>query len=458
MNNFRKSAFFAFACSFSAISGNAVAQNGASLGNQWYFGLGGGTSQLQPDPRQDGIDIDRRLGSGGNLFFGLDIDDRTSGQLTLYGLGDAELDNNELVSYQALDGSVLFRFYDTNDARVRRSSMHLALYGRFALGFLNRDTDLQLVNDSSVYFGAGGGAEWFINNTLSVRLEGIYLDKDAAYGSLQLVGRFGSRRGSLSRSRPIPIPSDASTQPPTAPPTTPPITAEPSSPPASVPSAPTESVAPTKPNEQADQSGQVESVELLRPVEQIKPIEPAEQISLEELVEQAELTELIEPIEPAEPIDTDSNASTQSGSADQDGDNVPDAKDQCPGSRAGYPVRSTGCALFDGVLSGVSFVEGSSALLPDAADKLEFLASVLVQHPNAKVELHVHTDNSTTVTKQTALTRARVRTIGAYLVRQGVAVDRLILRSFGASRPLYDNENEQGRIGNNRVEVIESTE
>jgi len=172
------------------------------------------------------------------------------------------------------------------------------------------------------------------------------------------------------------------------------------------------------------------------------------------------LAELIEPIESTDPIDAqadvDSNASTQSGNADQDGDNVPDAEDQCPGSRSGYPVRSTGCALFDGVLSGVSFVQGSSALLPDTAGKLDFLASVLLLHPQAKVELHTHTDNSSSVTKQTALTRARVRTIGAYLVRQGVPEDRLTLRSFGASRPLYDNESEQGRIGNNRVEVIET--
>jgi len=206
MNNLKKSVFFAFACSFCAISGNALA-----LGDQWYFGLGGGSSWLQPNPRQVGIDIERRLGVGGNLFFGLDIDDRTSGQMTVYALGDAELDNEELVAFQALDGSVLFRFFDTNDTRLRPGRMHLALYGRFALGYLYRDTDERLVNDSAVYFGAGGGAEWFINNVFSVRLEAIYHDKDASYGSLQFVGRFGGRP--LAPSTRLPIPVDAPKQP-----------------------------------------------------------------------------------------------------------------------------------------------------------------------------------------------------------------------------------------------------
>ncbi len=463
MNNLKKSVFFAIACGLCVITGNAFA-----LGNQWYIGVGGGSSWLQPNPRQAGIDIDRRLGVGGNLFVGMDVDDRTSGQLTLYGLGDAELDNEELVAYQAFDGSVLFRFFDTNDLRVRRSSMHLALYGRFALGFLNRDTDERLVNDSAVYFGAGGGAEWFINNAFSIRLEGMYHDKDAAYGSLQLVGRFGGRRG-LPSSRPLPIPDGVSDAPVESPSTTDkPSAPKPSAPDTSVvlvPGAPTGPTVPSKPvessqstnstepTEPAEKIEQVESVELLRPVEKIKPIEPATQIEPAVLAEQAEKADLIEPIEPSVPKEPETP--TGSESTDQDGDNVSDAEDRCIGSRAGYPVRSTGCALFDGVLSGVNFVAGSSALLPDATDQLDFLANVLIQYPKAKVELHAHTDNAGTVADQTALTRARVRTIGAYLVRQGVAVSSLTLRSFGASRPLYDNKTAQGRTGNNRVEVIE---
>jgi len=448
MNKLKKSLFFVLAFSFCTTSVKA-----ASLGDQWYIGLGGGPSFLQPNPRRVGVDIDRRLGAGGNFFIGVDMDDRASGQLTLYALGDAELDNERLVAFRALDGSVLYRFYDTKDARLRSSGMHLALYGRFALGFLYRDTDERLVNDSAVYFGAGGGAEWFINDTFSVRLEGMYHDKDAFSGSLQLVGRFGGGRRVLSR--PLPQPADASMLPENS--VEPSVSESPAVAAPSIPSEPDDSAEPKEPTEtgeSVEQIENIESVELIEPIATVEPTKPTAEIEPADLAKQAELAELIEPIEPIEPIDPD--ASTLSADVDQDSDNVPDAEDQCLGSLAGYPVRSTGCALLDGVLKGVSFVEGSSSLLPDATDQLDFLANVLVQYPQARVELRAHTDKGGTVEEQTALTRDRVRTIGAYLVSQGVGTNRLVLRSFGASQPLFDNENEQGRTGNNRVEVIEA--
>jgi len=201
MNNLKKTIFFVLVCNLCAAPGYA-----AALGDQWYIGLGAGSTFLQPNPLEEGIDIERRLGVGGALFFGVDLDDRSSGQLTLYPLGDAELDNDaaDLVAFQAFDGSVLYRFYDSKDARLRRSGMHLALYGRFALGFLRRETDVKLINDSAVYFGAGAGAEWFINRAFSIRLEGMYLDKDAAIGSIQFVGRFGGKTSAPSRPRPLP--------------------------------------------------------------------------------------------------------------------------------------------------------------------------------------------------------------------------------------------------------------
>jgi len=217
------------------------------------------------------------------------------------------------------------------------------------------------------------------------------------------------------------------------------------------PDSPAVSQEPIAPVEQVEL---VELVELDVPVESVEKIDSADQIEPAELVEKAELTELIEPIESTELSESDTQ--TLSSNADQDGDNVADAQDQCLASPAGYPVRSNGCALFDGVLSGVSFVAGSAALLPDATDQLDFLADVLIQHPEAKVELHAHTDNNGEVADQTALTRSRVETIGAYLVRRGVEANRMVLRSFGGSRPLYDNETAQGRTGNNRVEVIEA--
>lgn len=388
MDIIKKSVLFALGCSMAFMAGQAHA-----LGGQWYIGIGGSGSWLQPNPDDSNLDLTTEQGVGGNLFFGVDLDDRSSAQLTLYALGEAELTNEELIPYNAFDASVLYRIYDTKDARISRSSMSLALYGRFALGYMNRDTELMLNNDASVYFGAGGGLEWFITNNLSMRLEGMYHDQDVASGSLQFVARFGGAPRAPRRQAPQPtVPQPTLPQP-----TSPPV--------ATLPAAPVTPAIPQPPT-----------------------VPAAPQV-------------------PSAPVTVQ----------DTDGDRVPDRADDCPGSAAGFPVRANGCSLFDGVLSGVNFAPGTAQLLPGASDQLDFLANVMVRYPQARVELHAHTDGQGLVKDQAILTRGRLRTIGTYLLERGVRANRLVLRSFGGTRPLYDNATPQGRQGNNRIEVIEKT-
>lgn len=391
-----KSAFvFAVTLSLGISMGKAYA-----LGDQWYIGIGGTGAWLQPDPEQPGLNVDEEQGTGGTIFIGRDFDDRSSGQLQLYSLGEAVLDNDEVVPFYAFDGSVVYRLYDSRDARLSREGIALALYGRFALGYMQRDTDVPLSNDAAVYFGAGGGAEVFFTDNLSMRLEGMYHDRDAASGSIQLVARFGG----APRFQPRPLPELPADPQPT-------------------PSAP----ATTGSSELPDASSNVDTV-------------PAPSVPVPQVSEPAIQT----PVTPSLPTPSDFDA-----------DGVPDAQDQCPSSAAGFPVRPTGCSLLDGVLSGVSFVDGTADLLPGATNQLDYLANVLKQYPQARVELHAHTDDRGTVRDQAILTRARLKTIGTYLVRQGVSARRLVLRSFGGTRPLYDNVDAVGRQGNNRIEVLE---
>ena len=103
MNKMKRFAFFALACSFCLPFERAFA-----LGDQWYIGLGGGASWLQPNPEQPGLGLSERLGTGGHVFIGADLDDRSSGQLTFYGFGEAELEDGEIVPFYGVDGSVLY--------------------------------------------------------------------------------------------------------------------------------------------------------------------------------------------------------------------------------------------------------------------------------------------------------------------------------------------------------------
>jgi outer membrane protein OmpA-like peptidoglycan-associated protein len=159
---------------------------------------------------------------------------------------------------------------------------------------------------------------------------------------------------------------------------------------------------------------------------------------------------------PAEQKPAEQKPASTSGD-DEDSDGVNNQVDVCPNSSQGYPVRENGCALYDGILRGVQFIEGTDELQSTAFLQLDYLASSLKQFPQAKVELRAHTDTLATSKEQSILTRARLKAVGTYLVRQGVSANRLILRSFGGTRPLYNSREVEGRRGNNRIEVIESS-
>lgn len=386
-----------------SVSSPAQAQS-QGLTNQWYFGLGGTVAFLQPDPDQPGNNTAEPIGSGGTIMIGRDLDSRSSLQLQLLSLGEAELDSGDTAAYAAADASVLFRFFDSRDNRFTPSVFGTSFYGRFALGFLNRDSDTDLERDSEVYFGAGAGIETYFTNNIALRAEGFFHDIDAVSGSLSLVFRLGrgSRRTLAS------LPTNG------AGPSSSRLPAEPS-----VSAPPT---APISPSISAPAPAQLPS--------QAPSNAPSTQIA-------------------AVP------RATLSG-PDTDNDGVVDNDDQCASSTPDYPVRDDGCALLDGVLSGVKFVSGSPMLAPGSEEQLDFLADILANRfPAARIELHSHTDNEGDVRSQAILTRGRLRTVGTYLLDRGVRANRLVLRSFGGSRPLYDNNTSEGRALNNRIEILE---
>ena len=177
-----------------------------ALDDQWYLGIGGGISGLTPNPENDAIDRSDDQGAVGTLFLGRDFDNRSSGQLQLFSLGESEFDNDDTAAFAAIEAAVLYRFYDTRDNQRGDGVFGASIYGRFGLGYLNRDSDLDLNTESSAYFGVGGGVETYFTNNVGVRAEFQFFDTDAVAGTLSLVGRFGGLRRDQAR-RPPPVTS-----------------------------------------------------------------------------------------------------------------------------------------------------------------------------------------------------------------------------------------------------------
>ncbi len=190
-----------------ALAGLVASLSGTvlALEDQWYLGIGGGISQLQPDTDDTSIDVDEKHGQVATVFVGRDFDNRSSGQFQLYSLGEAEYsDGQSTASYTAGDASLLYRFYDSRDRRPRGTIFGTSLYGRFGFGFMQRDSDLSLDSDTPVYFGAGAGIETYLSYNLAMRLEALFHDTDAGSASLTLVSRFGGRRRLPAAPPPVP--------------------------------------------------------------------------------------------------------------------------------------------------------------------------------------------------------------------------------------------------------------
>lgn len=83
---------------------------------------------------------------------------------------------------------------------------------------------------------------------------------------------------------------------------------------------------------------------------------------------------------------------------------------------------------------------------------LNQVARVLSENPDIKVRVEGHTDNRGRAAHNLDLSKRRAASVKAYLIRQGIAADRLLSEGFGPNKPIADNVTDEGRATNRRVE------
>lgn len=147
------------------------------------------------------------------------------------------------------------------------------------------------------------------------------------------------------------------------------------------------------------------------------------------------------------------SAERVSSANDVDGDGVLGDSDKCPDTPASIAVGENGCALFNGVIDGLTFKAGSSELSPDAVVVLQSVANSLLQSPKARARVAAHTDSLGEADANMLLSRQRAFEVAKFLVQSGVSKLRLEARAFGETRPIDSNSTEQGRRNNRRVEI-----
>ena len=105
-------------------------------------------------------------------------------------------------------------------------------------------------------------------------------------------------------------------------------------------------------------------------------------------------------------------------------------------------------------LRALQFVQSKAELLPDAQPALEQLLQFMQGKPTAEIELSGHTDNQGDFDQNLLLSKQRVDVVKDYLVKNGIAANRITTRGYGPTRPIASNNAENTRQLNRRVEMI----
>src|SRR5690606_27826959 len=101
----------------------------------------------------------------------------------------------------------------------------------------------------------------------------------------------------------------------------------------------------------------------------------------------------------------------------------------------------------------IQFEHAKAAIKEESHDLLNEIVQVIKDNSHIKkiaIEGHASSDGNKAFNKK--LSDDRAKSVRTYLVEHGVSEDKLTAKGFGDEKPIADNETEEGREKNRRVE------
>lgn len=140
-------------------------------------------------------------------------------------------------------------------------------------------------------------------------------------------------------------------------------------------------------------------------------------------------------------------AETQNGYEDEDG-----CPDIAPANALQVQVSATGDRIE--VNQQVQFQRRQVAVAPASHALLRAVAKILRRYPKVSLEVQGHTDSGGDPARNLALSQQRADSVRAFLIKEGIAAERLSARGYGATQPRFPNTTPEGRARNRRVEFV----
>ena len=102
----------------------------------------------------------------------------------------------------------------------------------------------------------------------------------------------------------------------------------------------------------------------------------------------------------------------------------------------------------------IQFVKSKPVILPESYAELDNLVAMLKRHPEFNLTIAGHTDQVGNADLNMELSKKRAQKVAAYLVRHGIAAERLRAFGYGSTRPIDRSGTPEGLAKNRRVEFV----
>ena len=103
-------------------------------------------------------------------------------------------------------------------------------------------------------------------------------------------------------------------------------------------------------------------------------------------------------------------------------------------------------------LNNIFFDYDKADLKPESIPELNKVVSLMNDYPVIKVEIGAHTDARGSDDYNQGLSERRAQSVVNWLIGQGINDQRLFPKGYGETKPVADNETDEGRALNRRVE------
>ncbi len=106
------------------------------------------------------------------------------------------------------------------------------------------------------------------------------------------------------------------------------------------------------------------------------------------------------------------------------------------------------------VTYGITFDVGKATIKPESMGEINRIVQLMNENPTLKFSVEGHTDSTGNAASNQTLSEQRSQAIVDKLVELGIAKDRLTAVGKGQNSPIADNNTEEGRAKNRRVEFV----